>query len=264
MACTGLPMALEQSFDQRSPQRLSVAWAPSTTDSISASSFTRAEMRPSCSPARKTSWPEDDPRSAPRSTSPGFHSATPIFDMTSPTARSAPAIAATTRIVPAVLRGDDVPPRPQVAGGERGGPRRVVGLHGDDGDVEVGGQARRLVQVHGLRPRRERVVRPGDGDAARVDRVDLLGPRVDERHVVTGAREERPDVAAHGARPDEQELLHDRVTSSCGIAARGRRRQVYAGHVGGHGALAPGAGAERASVHIAVWPPSTNRQVPVT
>jgi hypothetical protein len=96
MACTGLPMALAQSFDQRSPQRLSVACAPSIADSISASAFTRGEMRPSCSPARKTSWPEAAPRSAPRSTSPGFHSATPIFDMTSPTARSAPAMAATT------------------------------------------------------------------------------------------------------------------------------------------------------------------------
>src|SRR5438309_4246297 len=36
IACTGLPIALAQSLDQRSPQRLSVAFEPSTTLSISA------------------------------------------------------------------------------------------------------------------------------------------------------------------------------------------------------------------------------------
>src|SRR5919108_476323 len=91
IACTGLPMALAQSFAQRSPQRLSVASAPSTTESISASSFVRAVMRPSCSPARKTSCPLPAPFSMPRSTCPGVQRATPIFDITRPTARSAPA-----------------------------------------------------------------------------------------------------------------------------------------------------------------------------
>jgi len=75
---------------------LSVACEPSMTERISASSFTRGVTRPSCSPARKTSWPDDEPRSAPRSTSPGFHSATPIFDITRPTARCGPAMEATT------------------------------------------------------------------------------------------------------------------------------------------------------------------------
>ena len=50
---------------------------------------------PSCSPARKTSWPLLPPFSIPRSTFPGVHSATPIFDITSPTERWAPATEAT-------------------------------------------------------------------------------------------------------------------------------------------------------------------------
>ena len=95
MPCTGLPMELAQSFDQRSPHRLSVVSEPSTTFSISATSCARGVIRPSCSPARKTSWPLLPPRSMPRSTSPGRQHATPIFDMMSPIERLAPATAAT-------------------------------------------------------------------------------------------------------------------------------------------------------------------------
>ena len=95
IAWTGLPMAFAQSFAHRSPQRLSVTWAPSTTESSSASSRARGVRRPSCSPTRKTSWPVPRLRPRPRSTWPGVQSATPIFDMTSPTAREAPATAAT-------------------------------------------------------------------------------------------------------------------------------------------------------------------------
>ena len=96
MAWTGLPIAFAQSFAHRSPQRLSVTWAPSITESIAASAVARGVTRPSCSPARKTSCPLPWPRSRPRSTRPGFQRATPILDITSPTAREAPAIAATT------------------------------------------------------------------------------------------------------------------------------------------------------------------------
>ena len=94
MAWTGLPMAFCESLAQRSPQRLSVALAPSMTESISASSVTRGVMRPSCSPGRKTSWPLPSPFSIPRSTCPGFQRATPILDMMSPTERPAPATSA--------------------------------------------------------------------------------------------------------------------------------------------------------------------------
>ena len=95
MACTGLPIAFAESLHQRSPQRLSVAKLPSTAFMISASSVTRGVIRLSCSPARNTSWPLLPPFSIPRWTSPGFHSATPIFDITRPTDRSLPATDAT-------------------------------------------------------------------------------------------------------------------------------------------------------------------------
>ena len=68
IACTGLPIELAQSLDQRSPQRFSVTCEPSTTASISASSCARFVTRPSCSPTRKTSWPRPVPFSMPRST----------------------------------------------------------------------------------------------------------------------------------------------------------------------------------------------------
>ena len=66
------------------------------TESISASSVARGVIRLSCSPARKTSCPLPCPFSTPRSTWPGFQRATPILDITSPTAREAPATPATT------------------------------------------------------------------------------------------------------------------------------------------------------------------------
>ena len=94
-AWSGLLMAFCESLAQRSPQRLSVARAPSITESISASAWTRGVIRPSCSPTRNTSCPAPCPFSKPRSTRPGFQRATPIFDMTSPTARVAPATPAT-------------------------------------------------------------------------------------------------------------------------------------------------------------------------
>ena len=88
-------MAFWESLAQRSPQRLSVARAPSITESIRASSSTRGVIRPSCSPALNTSWPAPCPFSTPRSTWPGVQSATPIFDITRPTDRPAPAMPAT-------------------------------------------------------------------------------------------------------------------------------------------------------------------------
>ncbi len=65
------------------------------TERIPARDSTRGVMRPSCSPARKTSCPEALPFSVPRSTSPDFQRATEILDMTRPTARETPATAAT-------------------------------------------------------------------------------------------------------------------------------------------------------------------------
>jgi hypothetical protein len=50
-------------------------------------------------------------------------------------------------------------------------------------------------------------MRPCHCDAAGTNGLDLLGPRIDERDVVTGAREERAEVAADSSRTDEEDLL---------------------------------------------------------
>src|SRR4030095_16570180 len=88
-----------------------------------------------------------------------------------------------------------------------GGPRRVVYLHRHERQVEVARQALRFAEMKRLRMRLERVVRPGDRDALLADLLDLLGPRIDERHVVAGPREKRTDVASDGSGADEQDLL---------------------------------------------------------
>ena len=88
------------------------------------------------------------------------------------------------RIGPAVLGRDHVAVRRQVAEGELGRPGRVVGLHRDERDVVVTGQARGLVKVHGRGTGREGLVRSRHRDAALADDLDLLGPRIDQGHVV--------------------------------------------------------------------------------
>src|SRR5437870_4393408 len=72
----------------------------------------------------------------------------------------------------------------------------------------------RLVEVIDGGARLERLVGPGDRDPALTDRLDLLGPRIDQRHVVTRAREKRAQVAADRARADEENLLAHSVPFS--------------------------------------------------
>src|SRR5207247_1984688 len=120
------------------------------------------------------------------------------------------------RIGPAVLGRDHEPLGLQMTDDELGRPRRVVDLHRHEGDVEVARHPLRLVQVEDRRPRLERVVRPGDRDAFRADRLDLLGPRIDERHVLPCAREERAEVAADRACAGEEDL--HRTGPPCQVA----------------------------------------------
>src|SRR5262245_63412188 len=61
--------------------------------------------------------------------------------------------------------------------------------------------------MHRGRVRLERLVRARHRDAALADGVHLLGPGVDQRDVVTGARQKRSEVAADCSCSDEQYLL---------------------------------------------------------
>src|SRR5712691_7974193 len=61
--------------------------------------------------------------------------------------------------------------------------------------------------MHRRGARLERLVRSRHRDAALADGLDLVGPRIDERHIVAGTREERPEVASDGSGADEEQLL---------------------------------------------------------
>src|SRR3989442_887811 len=111
------------------------------------------------------------------------------------------------RVGPAVLRRDDVAIGGQVPECQLSRPRRVVHLHGDECDLVIARQAGRLVEVDGGGARFEGLVRPGHRQAALSDGLDLLGPGIDERHVVSGARQEGPEVASDGPGADEEKSL---------------------------------------------------------
>ena len=88
------------------------------------------------------------------------------------------------RIGPAVLGRDHVAVGAQVTKRELRRPRRVVDLHGHEGDLEIPRQALRLVEVDGRWPRLEGIMRSGDRDALLPDGFDVLRPGIDQRDVV--------------------------------------------------------------------------------
>src|SRR5213593_1934837 len=61
--------------------------------------------------------------------------------------------------------------------------------------------------MHRRGARLERLVRSRHRDAALADGLDLVGPRIDERHIVAGTRQERSEVASDGSGADEEQLL---------------------------------------------------------
>src|SRR5438094_775484 len=61
--------------------------------------------------------------------------------------------------------------------------------------------------MHCRGARLERLVRSRHRDTALADGLDLVGPRIDERHIVAGTRQERPEVASDGSSADEEHLL---------------------------------------------------------
>src|SRR5881628_4278007 len=61
--------------------------------------------------------------------------------------------------------------------------------------------------MHRRGARLERLVRSRHRDAALADGLDLVGPRIDERHIVAGTRQERSEVASDGSGADEKQLL---------------------------------------------------------
>src|SRR5207244_412183 len=77
--------------------------------------------------------------------------------------------------------------------------------------------------MHRRGARLERLVRSRHRDAALADGLDLVGPRIDERHIVAGTRQERSEVASDGSSADEEQLLaHVSLPVGVCYVARGR------------------------------------------
>src|SRR2546430_13455441 len=75
--------------------------------------------------------------------------------------------------------------------------------------------------MHRRGARLERLVRSRHRDAALADGLDLVGPRIDERHIVARTRQERSEVASDGSGADEEQLLaHVSLQSRACYAAR--------------------------------------------
>ena len=204
-----LPMTLATSLDQRSPQRLSVTLALSAVPTSRQTSSARGVTRPCTSPARNTVCAA--PRlPAPRWMWPGSGRLT--SDGAGDAAeRLAPADDAGDRLlVHAVLQRDHEAVGRQILPDHHGRPGRVVGLGADEGDVDglLLGELLHLREVQRAHRDRElrHVLGVGDAQPVLLHVLDVLGPGVDERHVLARLHHVRARIAADRARPDDRNL----------------------------------------------------------
>ena len=125
--------------------------------------------------------------------------------------RLAPADDAGDRLlVHAVLQRHDIAVRRQILPDQHGGPGRVVGLHADEGDVDrlLLGELLRVRDVQRAHGHREFRDVHGVGDAQPVlpHVLDMLGPGIDERHVLARLHHMSTGIAADGASSDDRDL----------------------------------------------------------
>ena len=125
--------------------------------------------------------------------------------------RLAPADDAGDRLfIHAVLQRHDVAVRRQILPDQRGGPGRVVGLHAHEGDVDrrLLGEPLRVRDVQRAHGNREFCDVPGVGDAQAVlpHVLDMLGPWIDERHVLARLHHMGAGIPADGTRSDNSYL----------------------------------------------------------
>ena len=110
-------------------------------------------------------------------------------------------------LVHAVLQRHDIAVGRQVLLDHHRGPGGVVGLGAHEGDVDrlLLGQLLHVGEVqrpHGHRELRH-VHGVGDAQAVLAHMLDVLGPGVDERHVLARLHHVRARIAADRARPDD-------------------------------------------------------------
>ena len=149
----GCPCSWRRAWTSARPRGCPLACAPSITESISRQ-LLYARRDAAVVLARRGRRRGRRRCPSPRRARPGraSSSATPILDMMSPTDALRARDGGHDRIGPAVLGRHHVARRRQVAQGQLGRPGRVVGLHGDECDVEVGAKPLGLVQVQRRRP----------------------------------------------------------------------------------------------------------------
>ena len=63
------------------------------------------------------------------------------------------------------------------------------------------------MHVHGFHAHDVLALRAAQMHAVALDGFDMLGPRIDQRHILARARQMRADVAADGARSYEHDVL---------------------------------------------------------
>ncbi len=122
-------------------------------------------------------------------------------------------------LVHAVLQRHDEAVGRQVLPDQHRCPGRVVGLHAHEGDVDrlLLGELLHLGQV-------ERAHRHGefgdllgvrDAQPVRLHVVDVLGPGIDERHVLARPRHVRARIPADRSRPDDGNLAAHALLPAC-------------------------------------------------
>jgi hypothetical protein len=111
-------------------------------------------------------------------------------------------------LVDAVLERDDEAAGNEVLADQRGGPDRVVRLGADERDVDrVFGEALDLVEVQRLRMDQVLALGAFELEPVLLDRVDVLGPGIDERDILPRPSKVAADVAADGAGAHERQPL---------------------------------------------------------
>src|SRR6266851_3975377 len=191
---SGFAMQLTVSFDHRSPKRFVVTLATATSFMSLASSRARSVSLPSSSPILNPIAPvagrvhpgadRDDAPERPLASGDRRHAL----------------------VVDPVLEVDHHAVRLlEVLDAQRRRPLRVVGLDADEDRVEGLGDRLGLVDVERLDADRVVAAGPAEAEAAFPHGLHVLGPLIDERHVVPGLGEHPPDDAPDSSGPDDSD-----------------------------------------------------------
>ncbi len=137
--------------------------------------------------------------------------------------------------IDAVLERNDIAAGREIGLDELGRPFGVVGLHGDEGDIHRRLLRQRcdLMQVHGFRMRNLPLLlrHPGEFETVGANGLDILVPKIDQRHVVAMQGKMPAHVAADCAGAEHYDTL---THNSSRTYTPSWRRRVGKGGLGGY------------------------------